>query len=207
MTVQGSYDRWSASYDQNRNLTRDLDADLTRRSLAGRRFQAVLEIGCGTGKNTPFLAEIGDRLLGLDFSQGMLGRARARVHAPNVGFLRADITRPWPLSASSFDLLACCLVLEHVRDLRFVFAQAEHVMTPGSVFHVSELHPFRQYQGGSAQFLDDSGPAAIPAYIHHISDFISAARAAGLRLADLQEAWHAEDDSRPPRLVVFKFHK
>ncbi len=207
MSVQKSYDRWSASYDQDLNLTRDLDASLTRGLLAGQRFQAVLEIGCGTGKNTAFLAGIGDRVLGMDFSQGMLQRARLKVRTSNVCFVRHDITRPWPLQASVFNLLACNLVLEHVQELPFVFRQAARVMLPGAVFYVSELHPFRQYLGGRAQYLTGSGRSEISAHIHHISDFVQGAQAAGLRLVDFQEGWHAEDQGRPPRLAVFKFLK
>lgn len=207
MTIQESYDLWSASYDQDQNLTRDLDAALTRKSLEGERFRFVLELGPGTGKNTALLAQIGDSVLGMDFSQGMLKRARQKVRASNVRFIRTDITRPWPLPASVFDLLVCNLVLEHVQDPGLVFIEAARVMAPGAVFHLSELHPFRQYLGGRAQYQTGSGRAGIPAHIHHISDFIQAAQAAGLHLADLQEAWHDEDEGRPPRLIVFKFIK
>ena len=42
--------------DEDRNLTRDLDASATAAVLAAHRFAMTIEAGCGTGKNTPFLA-------------------------------------------------------------------------------------------------------------------------------------------------------
>ena len=207
MSIQRSYDRWAASYDRDQNLTRDLDASLTRERLNAMHFDSVLEIGCGTGKNTVFLSSIASRVCALDFSHGMLEQARAKILASNVRFVRSDLTRPWPAQSSAFDLLACNLVLEHIHDLKPVFAEAFRVMAPGGLFHVSELHPFRQYLGGRAQYLTDTGRAEIAAHIHHISDFVQAAQAAGLKLDDFHEAWHSEDQDKPPRLAVFKFIK
>jgi ubiquinone/menaquinone biosynthesis C-methylase UbiE len=76
MSVRESYSRWAATYDTDRNLTRDLDHDVTRATLEGGRFGSILEIGCGTGKNTALLARIGERVRAIDFSEGMIDRAR-----------------------------------------------------------------------------------------------------------------------------------
>ncbi|NTU56864.1 MAG: methyltransferase domain-containing protein, partial [Anaerolineales bacterium] len=72
MDIQNAYNEWSDIYDTNANLTRDLDSTVTRSLLANRRFDSILELGCGTGKNTVFFAEIGGRVHALDFSQGMV---------------------------------------------------------------------------------------------------------------------------------------
>ncbi|MCK7482074.1 MAG: class I SAM-dependent methyltransferase [Candidatus Moduliflexus flocculans] len=68
MDIQNAYNEWSDIYDTNANLTRDLDPTVTRSLLASRRFDSILELGCGTGKNTVFFAEIGERVHALDFS-------------------------------------------------------------------------------------------------------------------------------------------
>jgi ubiquinone/menaquinone biosynthesis C-methylase UbiE len=127
------------------------------------------------------------------------------VQAGNVGFLLADLTRPWPWEAGSFDLVTCNLVLEHIEDISFVFGQAARVLKEGGSFFVCELHPFRQYQGKQAVFSNEVGETRIPAYVHHISDFIQAAVENRLRLADLHEWWHEEDEGKPPRMVSFVF--
>jgi ubiquinone/menaquinone biosynthesis C-methylase UbiE len=68
--TQEAYNDWSSTYDQDRNLTRDLDRTVTRNILANLRCQSVLELGCGTGKNSALLSEIGKRVYAFDFSAG-----------------------------------------------------------------------------------------------------------------------------------------
>lgn len=205
MSVQDAYDDWSASYDADRNLTRDLDAQITREMLGDRHFGSILEAGCGTGKNTAFYAQIADAVSAMDFSYDMIVRAREKVQVGNVRFLLADLTRLWPWREGCVDLVACNLVLEHIEDLSFVFGEAARVLRGGGSFFVCELHPFRQYQGKQAVFSGEKGEIKIPAYVHHISDFTRAAEENGLRLGDLREWWHEEDAGKPPRTVSFLF--
>jgi malonyl-CoA O-methyltransferase len=207
MNIQQSYTEWSTTYDQDRNLTRDLDEIVTRAALANLRCHSILEIGCGTGKNTTLLAEVGEQVIALDFSAGMIEQARRKLALDNVTFTVADITQPWPCRDQSIDLISCNLVLEHVSDLSFTFAQAVRVLRQPGLFFVSELHPFRQYQGTQARFLRDQETNQIPAFIHHISDFTDAAAANNLTLSQIKEWWHDEDQNKPPRLITFMFHK
>ena len=93
MSIQDAYNDWSASYDNDRNLTRDLDQEVMVEALTGRHFHSILEIGCGTGKNTMFLGQIGARVHALDFSQGMIEKAKEKVTAENVKFEIADLTQ------------------------------------------------------------------------------------------------------------------
>lgn len=207
MNIQDAYTDWAATYDEDRNRTRDLDQQVTQATLGHQHFGAIVEIGCGTGKNTALLAQLGDRVRALDFSTGMLARARAKVQAANVTFAEADLTQPWPVADSSADLVVCNLVLEHIEDLHFILAEAGRVLTPGGRFFICELHPFRQYAGTVANFQRAAGAVQIDAYVHHISDFLAAAAASGFALASLREWWHAEDEGKPPRLVSFVFEK
>lgn len=207
MTIQDAYTDWAATYDADRNRTRDLDQEVTAAALGGQHYAAIVEIGCGTGKNTALLAQVGARVTALDFSAGMLARARAKVRAPNVTFVEADLTQPWPVEEGAADLVVCNLVLEHIEKLHCIFVQAARALSPGGCCFVCELHPFRQYGGTQATFERAGGAVLIDAYVHHISDFLGAAEAAGLRLEKLKEWWHAEDEGKPPRLVSFVLRK
>jgi malonyl-CoA O-methyltransferase len=189
------------------NPTRDLDGVATRDMLGGRRWGDILELGCGTGKNTVFLAQIGERVQALDFSEGMMAQARAKVGAANVDFATADLTQTWPCTDAAFDLVVTNLVLEHIEDLGHIFAEAARCLRLGGTFFISELHPFRQYQGLQANFEFGEEVVTVPAYVHAVSDFLDAGQANGFKLVRLAEWWHQPDRTRPPLVVSFLFEK
>ncbi len=207
MSIEHAYTEWSATYDSDVNRTRDLDAEVVRKKLGATHGRSILEFGCGTGKNTTFLAGLCDTLIALDFSEGMLAQARFKVSATHVEFRRADLTKPWPADTASADLVVGNLVLEHIEHLEHIFAEAARCLEPGGGLFLSELHPFRQYQGTQANFQRGQQTTRIPAFTHNVSDYLAAAEAAGLQLAALDEWWHTDDAGKPPRLITFLFRK
>jgi len=207
MNVLAAYAEWSHTYDEDRNLTRDLDEEVTRRTFAGKRYKTILEIGCGTGKNTTLLAQIADRVEAIDFSEAMIERARRRSPAGRVKFSIADLTKHWPVDDSSINLISCNLVLEHIENLPFIFAEAARVLAKDGHLFVSELHPFRQYQGTQARFQRNAETHIIDAFVHDITDFLEAARNNNLTLELIKEWRHEEDKDKPPRLISFLFQK
>lgn len=208
MNVQEAYNHWAETYDADENATRDLDGLVLRRVLGGQRFASVIEAGCGTGKNTAFLSQISNAVHALDFSEGMIAKAREKHQAlPGVTFSIADITQRWPCPDHSAELATCNLVLEHVEILEAVFAQAARVLVARGIFLVCELHPFRQYAGGVANFSCGDQNTKIPAYTHHLSDFFQAGKKCGFTLRNFQEWWHDKDTGKSPRLVSFVFER
>ncbi len=207
MSIQNAYNEWSEIYDSNQNLTRDLDQQVTRETLGSQHFDSILELGCGTGKNTIFLAEIGSQVHALDFSQGMIEKAREKVKAENVRFEIANITQRWPCEDTSYDLITCNLVLEHIENLQHIFSEAMRTLRSQGKFFINELHPFKQYRGTKARFERAEQTVEVDAFVHHISDFVAAAQVADLKLVTLKEYWHAEDQDKPPRLISFIFQK
>jgi ubiquinone/menaquinone biosynthesis C-methylase UbiE len=208
-TVAEAYSAWAGNYDSDRNLTRDLDAQVTRQVLGTGRFDVLVEAGCGTGKNTSYFSEIADEVHALDFSAGMLDVARTRVSAPHVHFWQADLSASWPCPAGRAQLVSFNLVLEHIESLAPVLRRAALALAPGGHVFISELHPFKQYQGSQARFLSASGEQVkVQAYTHHLSDFFAAAAACGLVLVRYNEWWHPADEAgSAPRLATFLFQQ
>lgn len=207
MNIQKAYNNWSSTYDSDVNHTRDLDRVVTEKIFANWQCKSILEIGCGTGKNTHLLSHIGETVHAIDFSERMIALAKEKLKYSHVTFSVADLTHPWHYANSSVDLITCNLVLEHIEDLEFIFSEAFRVLAVGGHFFICELHPFRQYQGTQANFQTMHGTIEIQAFVHHISDFLNAAKSNGFRLKAFKEWWHETDQNRPPRLASFMFRK
>ena len=207
MSIQQAYTTWSATYDLVENPVRDLDQVVTRETLQQLRFRTILELGCGTGKNTALLAQIGEQVQAIDFSAGMLAQAKTKIQADHVTFMTGDIMQPWPCANETVELIVCNLVLEHIADLTFIFSEAQRCLAKQGCFFVCELHPFKQYQGIQANFANAGEQTNIAAFIHHLSDFWQAATQANFTITSFKEWWHQPDQQKPPLLFSFMFQK
>ncbi|MEJ2679137.1 MAG: class I SAM-dependent methyltransferase [Gemmatimonadota bacterium] len=208
--VADLYDRWSGSYDEAANKTRDLAGRALRRLAQMFSDRDVLELGCGTGLNTKWIAARARRVVGVDFSEGMLRQAETQVDAANASFLRHDLGAALPFEAGSWDVVVFALVLEHLASVDGPIAEAARVLRPGGALVICEYHPCRQLAGGQARFRPDAAEdeVRIPAYVHLVSDYVGAALAAGLRLSRMEEASHPDDGPEsPPRVVLMWFRK
>lgn len=206
MNVQTAYNAWSATYDTMENKTRDLEARALRESIAGENLD-ILEIGCGTGKNTEFLITKANRLTGADFSPEMLEKAKKKIASDNVRFMRMDLREPWDFAENSFDLITCSLALEHLENIDFVFAEARRVLRRGGRFYFGELHPFKQYLGTKARFETGTGVFELECFVHHVSEFFAAAKNNGFEVAGLNEWFDDDDKTQIPRLLTMILRK
>jgi len=206
MGIKEAYDRWSINYDTVPNKTRDAEAVVLRDLLSKVDFSNVIELGCGTGKNTQWLAERADHVVAVDFSEEMMNEAKKRIGASNVEFTIADITRPWFFSDGEADLITCSLVLEHIQNIEFVFEQASQKLGRGGLFYIGELHPYKQYQGTKARFETDSGLVTLNCFTHHMSEYMAAATNNKLSCLSLKEGFD-DNDQLLPRIVSFLFQK
>lgn len=206
--IAAAYDRWAVRYDEDRNKTRDMAASVLRQAdlaLAGR---AVVEIGCGTGFNTEWLAEGSSSVTALDFSEGMLRRARARVGSPRVRLVRHDIRDPWPIATNSADVIVAMLVFEHVEHLLPAFAEAFRCLRPGGDFFLCELHPARQLHGSRAEFVNPATGQLeqVTAFVHSVSAYVEAGFASGFSMQRMDE-WRdtSSQHAELPRLFSALF--
>jgi ubiquinone/menaquinone biosynthesis C-methylase UbiE len=121
-----------------------------RRAAAELRLRpadSVLEIGCGTGLNFPYILPFLDpqagHLTALDFSADMLERARRRVakHGwQNVTLVEGDATR---LDLGrTFDALFFGYSLTMIPDWRAALARARDHLAPGGTLVVLDFSRF-----------------------------------------------------------------
>jgi malonyl-CoA O-methyltransferase len=195
-----SYDRRSHIYDEDGNPLVALEAPRVRDLVGDVSNLAIADVGCGTGRHALELAAAGARVTALDFSAGMLAKARAKPGAESITFIEHDIGRPLPLPSASFDRVLCCLVLDHIAELRALFAELERVCRRDGLVVASVMHPAMMLKGVQARFQDpETGQEIYPQSVaNQISDYVMAALQAGLRLTDMSE--HAVDEELAGRL-------
>lgn len=201
MNIEKAYNIWADQYDTSSNKTRDLDRKSTIETLNEFNFSKVIELGCGTGKNTAFLLKKANKIIGLDFSQEMLNKAKAKINNSRVEFQKADLTTAWNIEDEYADLITCSLVLEHIKNLNFIFNQANKKLKNDGIFFISELHPFKQYSGSKAKFETEKETQELKTYIHHISEYLNAAKRNGFELVELKEWFDEEKLDETPRLI------
>jgi len=205
-SVKKSYKYWSEIYDSNENKTRDLDLTISKEILSKIVFKSVLEIGCGTGKNTLWLNKKAQKIIAVDFSPEMLQIAKRKVKSNSVEFIEADITQSWSFINKAVDLISINLVLEHIENLDFIFKNSSEYLKKGAYLFISELHPFKQYTGSQAKFENKK----VKSIIHHISDFTSIAKNYNLKCEEIMESFDNSkniNEEKIPRLLSILFKK
>ena len=204
-SVQDAYDAWASQYDRDDNATRDLNAEVLREQTFFSTDDDVLEIGCGTGLNTQWLAARAGQVVAVDFSEAMLEKARTRLEETDVILRPLDVTEPWSFEGRQFDSVVSTLVLEHVERLGHVFREARRVLRPGGHLYLSELHPYRQLGGTQANFDHEASGenVTIDAFSHPVSEFVNEGLDAGFAVREMGEWYGADDDG--PRLLSILF--
>jgi malonyl-CoA O-methyltransferase len=187
--TQAGYDRWAEFYDHEDNPLVQLEEQHIGPLVGEVAGLAVADIGCGTGRHSVRLAAAGARVTAIDFSEAMLQRARTKPESMNVNFLHHDLGNPLPLADAAFDVVLCCLVLDHIAHPDRFLAELCRVCKPRGHVVISVMHPAMSLRGVQARFIDPgSGRRVSPAsHFHLMSDYLMAARRANLALAHVSE--------------------
>jgi SAM-dependent methyltransferase len=104
-----------------------------RRELAARgreRAGNLLDLGCGDGNHTAWLAAFADKIYGSDYN--IVRLARARGLNGKATFFLADIL-DYPARDGFFDVVFFNHVIEHIPDDAGALAEIYRIMAPGGV--------------------------------------------------------------------------
>jgi ubiquinone/menaquinone biosynthesis C-methylase UbiE len=113
-------------------------------SFLGPGNLRVLDVGCGTGNYALALAALGYNVVGVDFSIGMLRRARAKAAQltdADVTFEQADFNRGLPFPAKSFDAVLCVAALQCAAGPVCFLNDIHRVLHPDGWFLLIVLDP------------------------------------------------------------------
>jgi demethylmenaquinone methyltransferase/2-methoxy-6-polyprenyl-1,4-benzoquinol methylase len=137
--VRAMFDRITPVYDaMNRVMTAGLDRRWRRLTAEAvvQPADHVLDACCGTGDLALAAEREGGRVTGLDFSERMLERARAKSRT--VDWVQGDVTA-MPFEDASFDAATVGFGIRNVADLEDALRELARVLRPGGRLGILEI--------------------------------------------------------------------
>jgi demethylmenaquinone methyltransferase/2-methoxy-6-polyprenyl-1,4-benzoquinol methylase len=133
------FDRIAPVYDaMNRTMTVGLDGRWRRITAEAvvRPGDVVLDACCGTGDLAIAAARAGGRVIGLDFSERMLERARRK--APALEWVSGDLMA-LPFEDATFDVATVGFGVRNVESLDVSLAELRRILRPGGRVAILEI--------------------------------------------------------------------
>jgi SAM-dependent methyltransferase len=96
----------------------------------------VLNVGGSAGAIDNFLADHAARVVGIDIDDDAINHAQEKFTKDNLEFQVADALN-LPFDESSFDVVICSHVYEHVPDPVQMFEEIHRVLRPGGICYFS----------------------------------------------------------------------
>jgi malonyl-CoA O-methyltransferase len=141
---RAAFDRLTADYDCHAALEQEVARRLTERTTF-KRLQAerVLDLGCGTGDVAARLKKAFPkaRVLGLDFSEQMLGRLKRRSRLMRPLFPVCADMAELPLAQASLDMVLSNLATTWVPEPARLFGEIRRVLRVDGLFLFSQFGP------------------------------------------------------------------
>lgn len=224
--TQEAYDQWASVYDTDGNMLQSIDDNelntllpplLSQLASSTSPSISVLDLGCGTGRNTarllshPWPSSKHISVTGLDFSAGMLALADAKLSpltssSPSSQNLSLRLVHcdPFPLSPSPpfspaslsltpQHLILSTLVLEHI-PLATFFHTLTSLLCPGGTAVLTNMHADMGAQSQAGFVNADGVKVRGESFVHSLAQTVRAARDAGLEVLSARERGVTEGD-------------
>jgi ubiquinone/menaquinone biosynthesis C-methylase UbiE len=141
----GYFSANAARWDELRSLhAPDQSVETAMKRLVGKKpFQAMLDLGTGTGRLLELFAPLYRRGVGIDMSREMLAVARANLEKAgiaNAQVRQGDIYAP-PVERDAFDLVTIHQVLHYLDDPALAIREAARTLRPSGRLVVVDFAP------------------------------------------------------------------
>jgi 2-polyprenyl-3-methyl-5-hydroxy-6-metoxy-1,4-benzoquinol methylase len=139
--------------------------------------ELLLDVACGNGVTCRRLAQVGARVVAVDFAEAMIRRAKERHVEGDIDYQIVDITDPEALRAlgsGRFDGALCNMALMDLADTRPLMNGLRQLLRPNGRFVFSILHPcFNNPRTVQMGELEDREGALVTTYSVKISRYLT----------------------------------
>ena len=110
-------------------------------SLGDVSGKSVIDIGCGEGRFSRLLTQLGATVTGVDLTKALIEKARSTSTGETYLIGNAEDLRG--IESDAYDLAVSYIVLVDLLDYRSAINAAYRVLRPGGRFVVCNIHPMR----------------------------------------------------------------
>ena len=181
------WDEWMG--ETGNDFQRLLVWEPTERLLDIKPGERVLDVACGNGNFARRLAARGARVVGVDFAEGMIERARAYPEIPEGGIEyavvdatnREELAR---LAGEPFDAAVANMALMDIADIGPLLEFRARNLRPGGRFVFSVTHPLTGTGHTALRERTDDETGSPEVYSIKVTDYLGRAPQAGVAIHD-----------------------
>jgi ubiquinone/menaquinone biosynthesis C-methylase UbiE len=138
------FDSWPEKYDQwfetpIGRLVKGYERELILRLLKPERGEFILDAGCGTGVFTSDFLDADTKVVGLELSRPMLGRAMVKNRGGRFLPVQGDM-RNLPFSDAAFDKSVSVTAIEFIEEAKAAVEEMFRVVKRGGIIVVATLN-------------------------------------------------------------------
>lgn len=173
-------DYWDETMGMESNsFHRDIIRPSTLELLQFEKGQEVLDVSCGNGNFSRYLAELGTKVLAFDYSTKLIEHAKRRSesYADRIDYRVVDATdydRLLQLGTHRFDAAVANMAVMDISDISILARALPHVLKPKGKFVFSLSHPCFQTPGNrltyeeyeTAEGIQSESSVKVTHYLH-----------------------------------------
>lgn len=128
--------------DDLRKVKAKTKVDLLLNHIAPSKNWHVVEFGCGTGYICEELfKKIGCNVIGIDFSDIAIEKAKRRLIDYPVRFICSDIFNT-NIESNTIDMVVCCGIIEHILNVNALLNEVRRILKPGGFIFIISTNIF-----------------------------------------------------------------
>jgi 2-polyprenyl-3-methyl-5-hydroxy-6-metoxy-1,4-benzoquinol methylase len=118
------------------NFTYEIILGILRKYIKGRT--KILDIGCGAGTISFYLAKKGNEVMGIDISEKAIDacmKSTKKLNLNNINFKKMNF--PYEIPNEKYDIVLCIETIEHLKDDSLALKRVFSLLKPNGVLILS----------------------------------------------------------------------